>query len=74
MAKNNAVIHVHTPFVLTLPDGSRREFVKGRHARGGRRCHALVHSCARQEVSVGKATDARNEVKNAKESKSASGK
>ncbi|WP_432418577.1 STY1053 family phage-associated protein [Escherichia coli] len=32
MAKNNAVIHVHTPFVLTLPDGSRREFVKGRHA------------------------------------------
>lgn len=73
MAKNNAVIHVHTPFVLTLPDGSRREFVKGRHAvEEDVATHWFTRAHA--EVSVGKATDARNEVKNAKESKSASGK
>ncbi|EFV7160835.1 hypothetical protein FO149_19645, partial [Shigella flexneri] len=66
MAKNDAVIHVHTPFVLTLPDGSRREFVKGRHVvEEDVATHWFTRAHA--EVSVGKATDARNEVKNAKE-------
>lgn len=73
MAKNDAVIHVHTPFVLTLPDGSQREFVKGRHVvEEDVATHWFTRAHA--EVSVGKATDARNEVKNAKESKPASGK
>ncbi|EQC4364800.1 STY1053 family phage-associated protein, partial [Shigella flexneri] len=55
MAKNDAVIHVHTPFVLTLPDGSRREFVKGRHVvEEDVATHWFTRAHA--EVSVGKAT------------------
>ncbi|EMV57262.1 hypothetical protein EC2867750_3045 [Escherichia coli 2867750] len=48
--------------MLTLPDGSRREFVKGRHAvEEDVATHWFTRAHA--EVSVGKATDARNEVK-----------
>ncbi|EFO0380612.1 hypothetical protein D0Y97_19455 [Escherichia coli] len=74
MAKEKLVtIHVHTPFTLTLGDQSKQEFGRGRH-NVPEEVASHWFTRAHAEVSVGKATDARNEVKNAKESKSASGK